>query len=93
MTRQQSEDPYTQSAAYPGCSGTRTWKDNDSDLKAAVAANHKGALLLQSLVRDSSLELVHFYMRAINENAESAVRHYLKQVGQQCKGIPLRFVD
>lgn len=28
-------------AQYPGCSGSRNIKDNISDLKAQVAANHK----------------------------------------------------
>lgn len=84
---------HTEPALYAGCSGTRTWNDNVSDLKAAIAANHKGVLLLQSLVQDSSLEVVHFYMRAINENAELAVRQYLKQVGEEHQGTSLKFSD
>lgn len=28
-------------ASYPGCSGTRTMRDNVADLKAAIASNNK----------------------------------------------------
>ena len=84
---------YDEPKAYPGCSGTRTWNDNVSDLKAAIAANQKGARLLQGLVDDSSLRIVHFYMKAIKDNAEVAVREFLKKVGAQTGGKPLIFSD
>lgn len=80
-------------AAYPGCSGTRTYKDNVSDLKAAIAANQKGAQLLDSLVSEYTLPIVHLYMDAIKDNAEVAVREYLKKVGRETGGQPLRFSD
>ncbi|KAE8147349.1 putative 5-oxoprolinase [Aspergillus avenaceus] len=84
---------YDEPASYPGCSGTRTWNDNVSDLKAAIAANQKGAQLLRSLVEDTSLKVVHFYMDAIKDNAEVAVREYLNTVGKSSGGEPLRFSD
>ena len=80
-------------ASYPGCSGTRTYNDNISDLKAAVAANQKGAQLLQGLVDQSTLQVVHFYMDAIKDNAEVAVRDLLKRVSREAHGEPLRFAD
>jgi 5-oxoprolinase (ATP-hydrolysing) len=84
---------YEEPASYPGCSGTRTWNDNVSDLKAAIAANQKGSQLLHSLVDENSLPVVHFYMDAIKDNAEVAVREYLKKVGKQTGSKPLYFSD
>ncbi|KAL4938920.1 hypothetical protein BDV06DRAFT_231453 [Aspergillus oleicola] len=84
---------YDQPASYPECSGTRTYNDNISDLKAAIAANHKGATLLEGLVNENSLEIVHFYMDAIKRNAEVAVRGLLKDIGAKNPGVPLRFSD
>ncbi|KAJ5716328.1 hypothetical protein N7493_008239 [Penicillium malachiteum] len=84
---------YDDPASYPNCSGTRTYNDNVSDLKAAVAANHKGAQLLEALVQENTLEVVHFYMDAIKRNAEVAVRELLKSIGRQNPGKPLQFSD
>ncbi|QKX53922.1 uncharacterized protein TRUGW13939_01002 [Talaromyces rugulosus] len=84
---------YDEPASYQGCSGTRTWNDNVSDLKAAIAANQKGAQLLRGLVEENSLKVVHFYMDGIKDNAEVAVREYLKKVGKLTGGKPLKFSD
>lgn len=84
---------YDEPASYPGCSGTRTYNDNVSDLKAAIAANQKGAQLLQGLVDQNTLQVVHFYMDAIKDNAEVAVRDLLKRVSKEARGAPLRFSD
>ncbi|GLA67451.1 hypothetical protein AtubIFM54640_010770 [Aspergillus tubingensis] len=84
---------YDEPASYPGCSGTRTYKDNVSDLKAAIAANQKGAQLLEGLVQENTLDVVHFYMDAIKKNAETAVRELLKTIGRKAAGQPLRFSD
>ncbi|KAJ5702401.1 hypothetical protein N7488_009949 [Penicillium malachiteum] len=84
-----SDDP----ASYENCSPTRTYNDNVSDLKAAVAANYKGAQLLEALVQENTLEVVHFYMDAIKRNAEVAVRELLKSIGHQNPGKPLQFSD
>ncbi|KKY20779.1 putative 5-oxoprolinase (atp-hydrolysing) [Phaeomoniella chlamydospora] len=64
---------------YPGCNGSRRLSDNLSDLKAQVAANNKGLALVQALMRESSQETVQMYMSAIQENAEVAVRSFLKE--------------
>ncbi|PLB43363.1 hypothetical protein P170DRAFT_459786 [Aspergillus steynii IBT 23096] len=63
---------------YPGCSGSRHVADNISDLKAQVAANHKGMTLVQALIKEYSLPVVQLYMGAIQSNAELAVRAYLR---------------
>ncbi|KAL4862332.1 hypothetical protein BDV12DRAFT_190493 [Aspergillus spectabilis] len=80
-------------ASYAKCSGTRTYNDNVSDLKAAIAANHKGATLLEGLVTENTLEVVHFYMDAIKRTAEIAVRDLLKSIGRRNPGKPLSFSD
>ncbi|MCJ1306051.1 hypothetical protein MMC08_008869, partial [Hypocenomyce scalaris] len=84
---------FDEPASYPGCSGTRTYKDNVSDLKAAIAANHKGEQLIHALVGEYTLPVVHFYMDAIKENAEVAVRGFLKKIGQKTGGRPLQYSD
>lgn len=43
---------------FPGCSGTRKLSDNLNDLKAQIAANTKGANLVQSLIRESGIKMV-----------------------------------
>lgn len=63
--------------AHPGCTGSRHIQDNISDLKAQVAANHKGMTLVQSLIEEHTLPTVQMYMSAIQSNAEQAVRTYL----------------
>ena len=70
-------------ARHPGCSGTRLMQDNLSDLKAQIAANHKGIQLVQQLIDQYSLEVVQAYMGHIQDNAELAVRDMLKQVGSE----------
>ena len=57
-----------QPARYPGCTGTRTWNDNISDLKAQVAANLKGIRLIQECIREYGLIIVQVSFRS----AESA---------------------
>lgn len=82
-------------ASYPKCSGTRTYNDNVSDLKAAISANQKGATLIAALVSEYTLAEVHKYMRAINTTAETAVRAYLKSVAARRgpSAGPLTFTD
>ncbi|KAL1607859.1 hypothetical protein SLS60_002797 [Paraconiothyrium brasiliense] len=64
---------------YPGCNGSRRLGDNLSDLKAQVAANNKGSSLVQALMEEYSQQVVQLYMAAIQQNAEVAVRAFLKQ--------------
>jgi 5-oxoprolinase (ATP-hydrolysing) len=69
--------------SYPGCLGSRRLDDNLSDLKAQVAANKKGMTLIQSLMDEYSQPVVQLYMSAIQQNAEIAVRRFLKNTRQQ----------
>ncbi|KAF9874575.1 5-oxoprolinase [Colletotrichum karsti] len=87
------EELYVKPAQYPGCSGTRTLRDNIADLKASVAANNRGIYLIQDLVQQYSWPVVEFYMEAIQKNAEESVRALLKEFSHRFRGYPLRAVD
>ena len=78
---------------YPGCSGTRTLKDNIADLKAGVASNKRGIQLLSALIKDYTWPVVNFYMKAIQKNAEENVRELLKTFAIRFRGEPLEAVD
>lgn len=71
---------FAKAGSYPGCSATRRIADNISDLKAQIASNQRGSVLLQRLCDEFSLVTVHRYMSAIMANAESAVRNFFKQL-------------
>ncbi|KAK7866095.1 hypothetical protein R5R35_011613 [Gryllus longicercus] len=68
----------------PGSSGTRNLQDNLSDLKAQIAANHKGITLVSELIDAYGLDVVQAYMGHIQSNAEVAVRDMLKEIGKRC---------
>eukprot|EP00056_Hartaetosiga_gracilis_P003386 m.63374 g.63374 ORF g.63374 m.63374 type:complete len:1263 (+) comp11434_c0_seq3:73-3861(+) len=70
-------------AKYPGSSGTRNLVENIADLKAQVAANHRGMLLMNELMDAMTVEVVQAYMHHIQENAEVAVRNMLRKVAQE----------
>ncbi|KAI0597504.1 Hydantoinase B/oxoprolinase-domain-containing protein [Biscogniauxia sp. FL1348] len=78
---------------YPNCSGSRRLGDNLSDLKAQVAANTKGSNLINALMDEYGKHTVHFYMRKIQENAEVAVRGYLKSAYKRFGSSPLKAKD
>ena len=80
-------------AAYPGCSGTRKLADNLNDLKAQIAANYKGATLVAALIEECGIKTVHFYMNAIKQNAATAVKAYLKKTYEKFNGKPLHAID
>ncbi|WEW57941.1 5-oxoprolinase [Emydomyces testavorans] len=84
---------YHEPAQYPGCSGTRCLADNLNDLKAQVAANQKGISLISSLVEDYGEDVVQFYMRSIQKNAELSVRNLLKTVSKRFEGADLTAID
>ncbi|KAH9515670.1 hypothetical protein Btru_011694 [Bulinus truncatus] len=52
-------------AKYPGSSSSRNLHDNLSDLKAQVAANHRGIKLITELINEYGLEVVQVYMKYI----------------------------
>ncbi|CEG71618.1 Putative Cytoplasm protein [Rhizopus microsporus] len=80
-------------ASYPGCSGSRAFKDNLSDLKAQIAANQKGITLVNALIEEYSLEVVQAYMMHIRRNAADAVRQLLKGVAKNNSYKDLAAVD
>ncbi|KAL2817015.1 putative 5-oxoprolinase [Aspergillus cavernicola] len=79
--------------SYPGCSGTRTLKDNIADLKAAIAANNRGISLITALVREYSWPVVEFYMKSIQDNAAHSVRQLLKVFSKRFEGHGLQATD
>ncbi|MCJ1297881.1 hypothetical protein MMC08_000669 [Hypocenomyce scalaris] len=84
---------YDEPAQYPECSGTRCLADNLNDLKAQIAANQKGINLISALIEDYGEEVVQFYMRNIQDNAELSVRDLLKDVSKRFEGQDLSAVD
>lgn len=84
---------YHEPAKYPGCSGTRCLADNMNDLKAQIAANQKGINLITKLIEDYTEEVVQFYMRNIQDNAEHSVRNLLKDIHSRFGGQDLSAVD
>lgn len=84
---------YDEPAQYPECSGTRCLADNLNDLKAQIAANQKGINLISTLIEDYGEDVVQFYMRNIQDNAEKSVRNLLKDVSRRFEGQDLSAVD
>lgn len=70
-------------AQYPGCSGTRKLSDNISDLKAQISANQKGINLISKLVSEFSLDVILFYMNAIQDNAANTVQKKLIDISEK----------
>eukprot|EP00127_Corallochytrium_limacisporum_P003388 Clim_evm16s149 gene=Clim_evmTU16s149 len=64
----------------PGSSGCRNMEDVMADLRAQVAANQRGIVLLHELSREYGLSVVQAYMKHIQHNAEFAVRDMLREV-------------
>jgi 5-oxoprolinase (ATP-hydrolysing) len=84
---------YDEPAQYPECSGTRCLVDNLNDLKAQIAANKKGINLISTLIEDYGEDVVQFYMRSIQDNAELSVRNLLKDIAERFGEKPLQAVD
>jgi 5-oxoprolinase (ATP-hydrolysing) len=80
-------------AKYPGSSGCRNFRDVESDLKAQIAANHKGIQLIHAIVEDYGLETVQEYMYHIRRNAEKSVRNLLRDVAKRAGTNILTAVD
>jgi 5-oxoprolinase (ATP-hydrolysing) len=62
------------SGAYP----VRNVEQNMADLRAMIAANEKGVQELQRMVGTFGLDVVHAYMRHVQDNAEEAVRRVIE---------------
>ncbi|KIK57424.1 hypothetical protein GYMLUDRAFT_46299 [Collybiopsis luxurians FD-317 M1] len=82
-----------QPSKYPGSSGCRNIRDVESDLKAQIAANHKGIQLIHAIVDDYGLETVQEYMYHIRSNAEMSVRNLLRDVVNRAGTNELSAVD
>lgn len=67
----------------PGSSGTRNLQDNLSDLRAQIAANQRGSILVNELIDQYGLNVVQAYMAHIQSNAELAVRNMLREIGKR----------
>ncbi|KAJ8518623.1 hypothetical protein ONZ45_g4301 [Pleurotus djamor] len=78
---------------YPGSSGCRNIRDVESDLKAQIAANHKGIQLIHAIVDDYGLKTVQEYMYHIRSNAETSVRNLLRNVAERAGTDKLEAVD
>lgn len=85
-------EAFQRAGSFPGCSPTRRLQDNISDLKAQTSSNQRGIILLNKLCEEFTLPVVQTYMRAIQDNAELAVREYFKKVAKEHPG-PLEAVD
>jgi len=89
LTKVLFEDP----GKHPGCSGTRTLRDNIADLQAAIAANNRGIQLITALIEEYTLPVVQFYMQAIQDNAADTVRELLKEFSKRFEGQDLQAED
>ena len=58
--------------------GARRISDNLSDLRAQVAANHRGVQLMGGLVQEYGWGVVRAYMHHLQDCAEKSVREMLK---------------
>ncbi|KAL1852997.1 hypothetical protein Plec18170_005579 [Paecilomyces lecythidis] len=76
-----------------GCQGTRCLRDNISDIKAQVAANHRGSQLIHGLIKHYGLEPVQFYMQKIIKTAELAVRDMLKNISRMSGSKVVEAID
>lgn len=81
-------------AKNPGCSGTRRFQDNVTDIKAQVAANHTGIRLVHQLIEKYTMDVVQVYMNAIQSSAELAIRNLFRKLAADPKtGGQLSAVD
>ena len=62
------------SGRYPA----RNVAQNMADLRAMIAANEKGVQALREMVGHFGLEVVHAYMRHVQDNAEESVRRVIE---------------
>ncbi|CAK9874903.1 unnamed protein product [Sphagnum jensenii] len=67
--------------------GTRRIEDNLSDLRAQVAANQRGIVLIGELIEQYGLEVVQAYMVHVQANAEAAVREMLKTMASRASAL------
>ena len=71
--REQEMIALLSSGKYPA----RNIEQNMADLRAMIAANEKGVQELRRMVEHFGLDVVHAYMRHVQDNAEEAVRRVI----------------
>jgi 5-oxoprolinase (ATP-hydrolysing) len=71
--REQETVALLSSGQYP----CRNVEQNMADLRAMIAANEKGVQELRRMVAHFGLDVVHAYMRHVQDNAEEAVRRVI----------------
>jgi 5-oxoprolinase (ATP-hydrolysing) len=71
--REQETIALLSSGKYPA----RNIEQNMADLRAMIAANEKGVQELRRMVEHFGLDVVHAYMRHVQDNAEEAVRRVI----------------
>jgi len=61
---------------------SRNLADNLADVRAALAANERGAAMLRSLAREHSPDVVHVFMEGILKRSEALLRTRIESLGQ-----------
>ncbi|OWZ68378.1 hypothetical protein AYX14_01640 [Cryptococcus neoformans] len=78
FNEQEIVDIFMKAGDYPGCKPTKRIDHNLSDLKAQCSACAVGTTQLHALFDEYGKDVVHFYMKAIRDNAEACTREALK---------------
>ncbi|GJN94162.1 hypothetical protein Rhopal_007236-T1 [Rhodotorula paludigena] len=84
---------FNKAGEYPECLATRRIQDNLADLRAQCAACSQGSSQIKELFQEYGKPVVQFYMRAIRNNAEDAVRNFLRETFDRFGGRPLHAID
>lgn len=69
--------------------GSRKVEDNLADLRAQVAANQKGVVLLQQMIEHYGKSVTFAYMRHIQDNAEKVIQDVIQDFKERFHGQPL----
>ncbi|KAH3767251.1 oxoprolinase 1 [Pelomyxa schiedti] len=77
------EEGITHLMCTQGGNAPRRMADVLNDLRAQIAANHKGVCLIRELIAAYTLDVVVAYMYHVQHNAEQAVREVLTQLSLQ----------
>ncbi|GAA5937129.1 hypothetical protein JCM10213_007143 [Rhodosporidiobolus nylandii] len=80
---------FAKAGEYADCLASRRIQDNLADFRAQCAACSQGAAQIKDLFREYGKSVVQFYMSAIRNNAETAVRDFLRATYDRFEGRPL----
>ena len=83
---------YDEPAQYPGCSGSRSYKDNRHASRQSPLIT-RALAWFDILIKELTLPVVHMYMDAIAANAEMAVRTFIRKVSEFMCRRTLSFED